>query len=57
MMQRTASQRDEQSCQAWRDGIAANFTRDQFAFIDESSRRPRAQSQIWSCIMHHGANV
>jgi hypothetical protein len=38
MMQHTASQRDEQARQAWRGDIAANFnTRDQFAFVDESS--------------------
>ncbi|KAF9220802.1 hypothetical protein BS17DRAFT_713407, partial [Gyrodon lividus] len=40
-IQCTASQRDEQAHQAWCDDIAANFTRNQFAFIDESSKDGR----------------
>jgi len=41
MMQRTASQRDEQIRQAWRDDVAANFSREQFVFTGESSKDGR----------------
>ncbi|KIJ17733.1 hypothetical protein PAXINDRAFT_28480, partial [Paxillus involutus ATCC 200175] len=41
-MQRTTSQRDKQARQAWRGDIPAAFnTRDQFAFVDESSEDGR----------------
>ncbi|KAF8833246.1 hypothetical protein BDN67DRAFT_917373, partial [Paxillus ammoniavirescens] len=41
MMQRTASQWDEQARQAWRKDIVSNFTKDQFLFIDESGKDGR----------------
>ncbi|KIJ09634.1 hypothetical protein PAXINDRAFT_87210 [Paxillus involutus ATCC 200175] len=41
MMQRTTSQRDEQIRQAWRDDVAANFSREQFVFTGESSKDGR----------------
>ncbi|KAF9219291.1 hypothetical protein BS17DRAFT_789605 [Gyrodon lividus] len=55
MMPCTASQRDEQARQVWRDDIAANLTRNLFAFIDESSKDGR--TLIADLAVHHGANV
>jgi len=40
-MQRTASQRDEEARQAWREDITANFSCDQLVFTDESSKDGR----------------
>ena len=37
-MQRTASQRDEEAHQAWREDITTNFSCDQLVFTDESSK-------------------
>jgi transposase len=49
MMQCTASQRDEQICQAWRDDIAANFSREQFVFTSESSKDGRMLYRRFGC--------
>jgi len=40
-MHRTASQQDQEARQAWRDDITANFSHEQFVFIDESSKDGR----------------
>ncbi|KAF8835834.1 hypothetical protein BDN67DRAFT_885285, partial [Paxillus ammoniavirescens] len=45
MMQRTASQGDEQAQQAWREDIVSNFTKDQFLFIDKSGKDGRTLYQ------------
>jgi hypothetical protein len=49
MMQRTASLRDEQDCQAWRDDITANFTRDRLHSSTNPADGRTLNRHIWSC--------